>query len=86
MPSYDFHCSACNNTVEIVTTIAERDKPLELPCYNCGAEGTVTRIFAAPFIGDAVRQGVKKADSGWRETLSRIKQHHPRATFDPDNY
>jgi putative FmdB family regulatory protein len=47
MPIYDYVCSACHRLTEVVHGITA-DGPHF--CPECGAEGTMTKVFSAPSV------------------------------------
>lgn len=46
MPTYEYKCLGCSNTVEMSRSVDERDEPVE--CVSCGLEST--RVYNAPGI------------------------------------
>ena len=73
MPIYDYVCSACHRLTEVVHGI-EAEGPRF--CPECGAEGTMTKVFSAPSIhfkgsgwakkdrGSSVRAAARSKESG----------------------
>ena len=50
--------------------------PTEEPCSECG--GSVEKvILGAPSLGDAIRLGVTRPDSGMKEVLQKIHERTP---------
>ena len=47
MPIYDYRCSSCGKTTEVIHGI---DAPIPRFCPACGAEGTLRKTFAAPAV------------------------------------
>jgi putative FmdB family regulatory protein len=47
MPIYDYLCSSCGQTTEVIHGI---DAPIPRFCPACGAEGTLRKTFAAPAV------------------------------------
>jgi putative FmdB family regulatory protein len=47
MPIYDYACSACGHVVEVIHRIDDRGPNF---CPECGAEGTMSKGFAAPAV------------------------------------
>ena len=47
MPIYDYHCSNCGQTTEVIHGI---EAPAPRFCPVCGAEGTLRKAFAAPAV------------------------------------
>ena len=78
MPAYTYHCDSCNHDFEAILKIADRDLPTQEPCPNCHTEGQVHKtILGAPSIGDPVRLGVVKPDSGFKEVMQKIHAANP---------
>jgi hypothetical protein len=66
MPTYTFRDKDGNETTEVMTIAEMEEKE---------AAGFVV-VPAAPFIGDMVRQGLKKPSDGFRDILRNIKKKH----------
>lgn len=82
MPNYDFTCTACGFVAEdIQLRIADRDLPCTEPCPDCGCVDTITRVVAAPFVGDATRQGRISLPTTWTNKLAEMKSKHRRSTI-----
>ena len=82
MPNYSFRCSACESVYEdIQLPISERNGPVSEPCPSCSREGTIERVYGAPFIGDSIRQGRMNLPSSWTDKLADIKSKHIRSTI-----
>jgi putative FmdB family regulatory protein len=47
MPIYDYLCSSCGQTTEVIHGI---DAPAPRFCPACGAEGTLRKAFAPPAV------------------------------------
>jgi putative FmdB family regulatory protein len=47
VPIYDYVCSACHRLTEVVHGIAAEGPHF---CPECGAEGTMTKVFSAPSV------------------------------------
>lgn len=78
MPAYTYKCKACNHEFERVLKIAERDLPTTEQCPECKAEGQVYKtILGAPALGDPVRLGLIKPDSGFKEVMQKIHAANP---------
>lgn len=78
MPAYTYHCNNCNHDFESILRIADRDLPTKEPCPSCKAEGQVHKtILGAPSVGDPVRLGIIKPDSGFKEVMQKIHAANP---------
>lgn len=61
-------------------SIALRGQPIESPCPSCGEVGKINQVMlSAPSIGDSVRLGIKRPDSGMREVLQKIDANVPKS-------
>jgi len=66
MPIYDYLCSNCRHTTEVIHGI---DAPGPRFCPACGAEGTLRKAFAAPavlFKGSGWAKKDRSSSSGAR--------------------
>lgn len=85
MPNYDYGCTACEHTFDKIVPVADRFKPTEEPCPNCGSVGTVEfLILGAPviawsFAGSTI-QSSNKTPEGFKDILRRIKKSKGGAT------
>ena len=70
MPNYTFLNKETEEYIEVNMSISERDKYLE---DNPNLQQV---IHKAPSIGDSVRLGLRKPDSGFRDVLKEIKKKH----------
>lgn len=68
MPTYDFINTETGEVFEKLMKISERDQ------YLLDNPHIQPAFVSAPAIGDAVRLGVRKMDSGWKETLAKISE------------
>jgi len=70
MPIYDYRCSSCGQTTEVIHGI---DAPIPRFCPACGAEGTLRKTFAAP--------AVLFKGSGWaKKDRSSSSRAHAKAS------
>lgn len=77
MPFYDYKCGECGHSFEEMLRMADMEKPTKKKCPSCGKK-KVELVVGAAAICDPVRIGVRKADKGWQEVMSKIKEAHPR--------
>ena len=81
MPTYNFECTKCSNAFESFQTIADMDKPLDMPCPSCLKDGHMIRIVGSPGVGDSVRlestRGRAKPPMQFNERLKEIKKKFP---------
>lgn len=75
MPTYDFACSTCGTTVELIRTISERDSVKAEVCPHCSATGALERILSTPMIAKTISgpggYGSRVPD-GFRDVLRKI--------------
>jgi hypothetical protein len=75
MPTYDFQHKETGEIIEKMMSISEKEKFLkEHPEYE-------SVILAAPSLGDPIRLGLRKPDSGFREVLQKAKAAHPKGNI-----
>lgn len=75
MPTYDFRDKNTGEIFTKVMKIAEKEQYLQ---DNPHIEPTIT---SAPAIGDPVRLGVRKVDTGFKDVLQKIHQRSPGSTL-----
>ena len=69
MPTYQYECKGCGSSWEETHKIAEREKPLKVPCRVCSMV--------------SMRDGWRAHTSdGWKDTLREIKKNNPGSTLD----
>lgn len=81
MPTYDYQHVTCNHTWTEILKVDERLQPCNAPCPHCGESGDIALVISSPFIGDAVRQGITKVPSDFKEVINNIKKKHPLNTI-----
>lgn len=73
MPTYEYGCSSCEHNFTKLLKMAERTQPESQPCPECGTENSITQqIINPPGFGNAIRMGVRKNDSGFKEVMEKI--------------
>ena len=86
MPIYNFECTKCENTFESFQTIANMDKPLDMPCPSCLKDGHMIRIVGSPGLGDPLRleatQKSSKPSNAFNDRLREIKKNYPGNTIE----
>lgn len=82
MPTYEYHCAACDHQFEKNMRISVMDVPTQEPCPSCH-EMQVERLFPsiAPSIGDAVRLGIRRPDEGFKDVLRKIHDANPQSNI-----
>jgi hypothetical protein len=71
MPTYSFKNINTGEEIEVSMKIADLD------AYKEAHPELKQFISRPPSIGDSVRLGLKKPDSGFRDVLKNVKSHHP---------
>jgi len=78
MPAYDYICKTCGLEFEEILSVDKRYEPCESSswCERQDAECSIELKVASPFIGDAIRQGLKKPDRAFNDKLRELKKAH----------
>ena len=81
MPEYSFECTKCQNAFESFQTIANMDKPLDMPCPSCLRDGHMIRLVGSPSLGDPIRlestKGRRKPSNQFNDILREMKKNYP---------
>ena len=81
MPIYNFECTKCQSVFESFQTIANMDKPLDMPCPSCLKDGHMIRLVGSPSVGDSIRlestKGRIKPSNDFNDRLKEIKKNYP---------
>lgn len=72
MPHYTFMNTETGEVFNVVMSMSDRDQ------YVIDNPHMQQQICSAPSIGDSIRLGLKKPDSGFRDRLKEIKKQHSR--------
>lgn len=70
---YSYQCEKCSHIFDMDLEVDHRNDPLSKPCPSC-SEISVKRNFIAPAIVSGGGEIISKTDSGWNDTLKRIKK------------
>jgi len=81
MPVYEYSCATCGASFERLLKISQMEDPLAQPCPECEAEGQIDQLVTSAAICDPIRLGIKRPDSGWNDVLGKVKQAHPKGTY-----
>jgi putative FmdB family regulatory protein len=81
MPYYNYGCTHCNYTFELKLPMTDYNLPETAPCPSCKQTGCVAQIIGAPAIGDPIRLGINRPNSGWGDVLSKVKAAHPKGNW-----
>ena len=76
MPTYQFRNKETGEVSEQFMRMADKDQFLQ---DNPNLEAV---FLEAPPLGDPVRLGIRKVDSGFKEVLQKIKRANPGSTLD----
>jgi putative FmdB family regulatory protein len=80
MPTYAYRCRSCGNSWVAMNSISNRKEPEANPCPTCNTLDSVEHyIDGAPSLGDPVRLGFTRPDSGMREVLQKVQSKSPNA-------
>lgn len=74
MPTYEYKCDACGLLFEESHFIADRKKPTESPCPECGEKKVRQDVRTSP--GAAVDSTLKPSNA-FRDTLKKINAGQP---------
>ncbi|MEM7828563.1 MAG: zinc ribbon domain-containing protein [Candidatus Aenigmatarchaeota archaeon] len=66
MPIYEFHCEDCGQKVEIIASISEKEKGLELVCPSCGSKRLKEEIATHYYIGSTKGASSCSSKKGFR--------------------
>jgi putative FmdB family regulatory protein len=80
MPTYDYFCTNCNTSFEVVCKISERTN--EHVCPKCNSSITEQRIFLAPKRVESHRIGTNAKQRDFRKVLSNIHSRTPGSLLD----
>lgn len=72
MPNYTFKDTTTGDEWTTFMSISEKEQYLEQNKH-------VHQLITPVAFGDAIKMGVRKPDSGFRDVLKEIKKHHPRS-------
>jgi len=70
MPNYTFYDTKTDEYIEVSMRISERDRFVEENAHMKQV------IHSPPSIGDSIKMGLTKPDSGFRDVLKEIKKKH----------
>lgn len=79
MPTYEFRNKQTGEVFEKIMKISEKE------VFLLDNPNVESWIATAPSLGDPVRLGVTKNDSGWKEVLSKISERTPGGKALRDN-
>lgn len=73
MPSYNYKCKTCGNGFSQISSIDERNKPLQFPCNECGNFALYIQIGAT----NISYNGNLKTTNNFNDRLKEIKKNLP---------
>lgn len=67
--------------------MADHLEPESKPCPECGTDNSITQqIINPPGFGNAIRMGVRKHDSGFKEVMEKMHKGVPGSKLkNPDS-
>jgi putative FmdB family regulatory protein len=74
MPTYEYTCATCEKVWDELHKIADRKEPEAHACPHCGQGPVRQGIFTPIPMGDAVRLGITKPNSGMKEVLQKVQE------------
>jgi predicted nucleic acid-binding Zn ribbon protein len=73
--TYVYSCLNCENRWEGRHPIDDRDKPLDLPCPECGESGKIKRVPTAVRVSyQGFQSPITRAGGEWNDVLKSIKK------------
>ena len=80
MPTYQYECKGCGSSWEETHRIAEREKPLKVPCRGCFDE--IRLIPQIPSMISMRGSWRQHTSDGWKDRLKEIKRSNPGSRLD----
>ena len=80
MPTYQYECKGCGSSWEETHRIAEREKPLKVPCRVCFDE--IRLIPQIPSMISMIGSWRQHTSDGWKDRLKEIKRSNPGSRLD----
>ena len=80
MPTYQYECKGCGSSWEETPRIAEREKPLKVPCRVCFDE--IRLIPQIPSMISMRGSWRQHTSDGWKDRLKEIKRSNPGSRLD----
>ena len=80
MPTYQYECKGCGSSWEETHRIAEREKPLKVPCRFCFDE--IRLIPQIPSMISMRGSWRQHTSDGWKDRLKEIKRSNPGSRLD----
>jgi len=56
MPTYEYRCKQCGNSMEVKASIEEKERGLDLTCPQCGSK-ELTQVFGGFMLGCSPKGG-----------------------------
>ena len=79
MPLFDYYCTDCGSTFEVMCKISERNELHS--CPKCASESTSQVILSSPALAQSHRLGVNTRQKEFREVLNKIHKRTPGSTL-----
>ena len=80
MPTYQYECKGCGSSWEETHRIAEREKPLKVPCRVCFDE--IRLIPQIPSMISMRGSWRQHTSAGWKDRPKEIKRNNPGSQLD----
>ena len=80
MPTYQYECKGCGSSWEETHRIAQREKPLKVPCRVCFDE--IRLIPQIPSMISMRGSWRQHTSDGWKDRLKEIKRSNPGSRLD----
>ena len=80
MRTYQYECKGCGSSWEETHRIAEREKPLKVPCRVCFDE--IRLIPQIPSMISMRGSWRQHTSDGWKDRLKEIKRSNPGSRLD----
>ena len=77
MPLYDYSCPCGHKMLNVMSSVADRRKPTEVPCFKCG-EVSVELVVGGAAIVSGVRTNMTPPD-GFKDVLGGIHKSAGKA-------
>ena len=77
MPNYGFVCEGCEKSFDVLTSIANRDNPLNEACPHCNKKGKIVKDFQGircSLSADMTLTPDKATGGRWSELMGKMKK------------
>jgi len=77
MPLYEYKCSNCEHSFELILKAEDNNGPVNDLCPHCGESETIHKVLNIN-LHHGVTNPRKKMDSNFKSEMERIKSEHPK--------